>query len=273
MKTKDSGTPDVDTVRDRRVEPVPESYDPDAGEDRGGRPALAVWLTAGPILALFGLLGWLRMLSGVPKSTTIGFDGWALTQDIFLLFLFIASHSLLARGFGRRLLNRPFGPAAERPLYVLVTGITLSLMTWAWVDTGPLMWRWSGFFSVVPRLFQIFGLLLAGWAVTVIGLGRMSGLSHLKALESNRSTPGQEFVGLPPYAWIRQPLNAGFLLLMVGMPEVTLDRLVMLLVMGAWILLVAPFEERDAELEFGRGYEMYRARTPRWFPSLRRKDS
>ena len=268
--TEDSGDPG--STRHRRVEPVPESYDPEAAEERGGRPALAVWLTAGPLLSMFGLLGWLRMLSGVPGSTRLDFDGGALALDLFLLLTFVISHSLLARGFGRRLLNKPLGPEGERPLYVLVTGITLSAMTWFWADTGPLLWRWEGFFSVLPRLFQMTGLLLGTWSVLVIGPARMSGLAHLRAIESNRPIPRQEFVGLPPYAWIRQPLNASILLLLVGMPEMTLDRFMMLVIMTTWILLIAPFEERDAELEFGRGYDNYRNRTPRWFPRLRRRE-
>ena len=54
--------------------------------------------------------------------------------------------------------------------------------------------------------------------------------------------------------------------------EITPDRLLLGVVMGAWMLLVAPVEERDAELEFGEGYARYRRRTPRWIPRLRGRD-
>jgi protein-S-isoprenylcysteine O-methyltransferase Ste14 len=58
-------------------------------------------------------------------------------------------------------------------------------------------------------------------------------------------------------------------MILIGMPEVTVDRFLLLIGMGAWILLVAPFEERDAELQFGEGYAAYKTRTPRWLPRLR----
>ena len=254
----------------RRVEPVPESYDPSEVYDPGSRarPGLALWLLIGPFLSAVGLLGWLRMVSGVRHSTRLEFEGLALTLDLVLLVQFLACHSLLARGWGRRLLNRPFGPDAERPLYVLATGITLSLMTLLWQDIGPLVWRWEGWISVLPRTVQILGVILAATAAYAVGAGGLTAIPHLRALEFGRQPPKQEFVALPPYSWIRQPLNLGILMILIGMPEMTLDRLLLLVGMGAWILLVAPMEERDAELQFGDGYASYKARTPRWIPRL-----
>jgi len=261
-------------TQNRRVEPVPDTYDPEEVYDpeSSARPGLAVWLMLGPTLSVFGTLGWLRMVSGVRYSTKLELDGSALLLDFFLLTIFIGSHSLLARGWGRRLLNRPFGPDAERPLYVLVTGITLALMTFFWIDTGPLVWRWWGWTSILPRLVQIPGAILVLCSVVAIGGGGLLGITHLRALEFGRQAPKQEFVALPPYSWIRQPLNLGILMILVGMPEVTLDRLLLMLGMGGWILLVAPMEERDAELQFGEGYAAYKARTPRWLPRLRLGD-
>lgn len=258
----------------RRVEPVPESYDPSEVYDPGStaRPGLALWLVLGPILSGAGLMGWLRMVSGVRYSTKLTFDASDLALDFLLLLQFVACHSLLARGWGRRLLNRPFGPDAERPLYVLATGITLSLMTLCWIDTGPLLWRWESWTSVIPRLVQIAGVILTITAAYAIGAGGMIALPHLRALESGRQPPKQEFVALPPYSWIRQPLNLGILLILIGMPEMTLDRLLLLLGMGGWILLAAPMEERDAELQFGEGYGVYKARTPRWLPRMHWRD-
>lgn len=266
--------PSKGETQNRRVEPVPDTYDPSEVYDPGSsaRPGLAVWLMIGPTLSIFGVLGWLRMVSGVRYSTQLEFDGGALFLDFLLMAQFLAAHSLLARGWGRRLLNRPFGPDAERPLYVLVTGLTLATMTFFWIDTGPLVWRWWGWTSILPRLIQIPGVILVLSSVFAIGGGGMIGITHLRALEHGRQAPKQEFVALPPYSWIRQPLNLGILMILIGMPEVTVDRLLLMLGMGAWILLVAPIEERDAELQFGEGYAAYKARTPRWLPRLRLGD-
>lgn len=255
----------------RRVQPVPDEPSPEDVFDpeSSARPALAVWLAVGPVLGGLGVIGWLRLLSGVRHANDLEWSGLQFLGDAVLLMLFIIPHSLLARGWGRRLLNRPFGPGAERPLYVLITGLTLSAMVFLWRDTGPLLWEWNGLFYILARALQISGLLLASWGVLVVGASHITGLAHLRALESGRPEPSPELIALPPYAWIRQPVNLGLLLLLAGMTEITPDRLLMMICMGAWLLLVAPIEERDAELNFGEGYARYRDRTPRWFPGLR----
>jgi len=145
----------------------------------------------------------------------------------------------------------------------------LCAMVFLWQDCGPLLWRWDGVMQVLFRIVQVAGLLLASWGVLVVGAGHVAGLPHLRALENGRTPPSSELIALPPYAWIRQPVNLGMMMLLVGMTEVTPDRLLLMVVMGAWMLLVAPIEERDAELEFGEGYARYRRRTPRWFPRAR----
>ena len=209
-------------------------------------------------------------MSGVRHARQLEWSGLrSSSATLLLLLLFIVPHTLLARGWGRRLLNRPFGPGAERPLYVLVTGITLSAMAFLWKDTGPLLWEWNGVLYILARILQIGGLLLASWGVLVVGAGHIAGLPHLKALESGRPEPRTELIALPPYSWIRQPVNLGLLLILAGMTEITPDRLLMMVLMSAWILLVSPIEERDNELEFGEGYARYRDRTPRWFPRVR----
>lgn len=264
-----------DAAHSRRVQPVPDGPDPEHVFDpeSEARPALAVWLAIGPVLGGLGVLGWLRLISGVRHAKELTWSGGDFLRDGLLLLLFIVPHSILARGWGRRLLNRPFGPGAERPLYVLVTGVTLSAMVFLWKDTGPLLWEWNGVIYVLARAMQIGGLLLASWGVLVVGAGHVAGLPHLRALESGRAEPRTELIALPPYSWIRQPVNLGLLMLLLGMTEITPDRLLLIVGMGSWLLLIAPIEERDNEMDFGEGYSRYRDRTPRWFPRPRGSDA
>ncbi|MDA1260957.1 MAG: hypothetical protein O3A20_10100 [Planctomycetota bacterium] len=268
-----SGDPVKEKRSSRRVEPVAEHAPSETSREEGGgaRRVLAVWLALGPLASVAGFLGWLRLLTGLRVEPLSDFSFAAITLDALLALQFALSHSLLARGFGRRLLNRPFGPAAERPLYVLVTGASLCLMVLAWQPSGPLLWEWPGWWRAIPWFVQACGIGLIAWGCLVVGNTMLLGLPQLRAIEAGQQEPQAEFTALPPYAYVRQPINAGFILLLVGIPVMSVDLLIMALVFLSWILLAAPFEERDLEIEFD-GYTSYRERTPRWYPRLRGRD-
>lgn len=267
-----SGDPANAKRSSRRVEPVAEDAPPWSREDpSAARRVLAVWLALGPLIAAAGIVGWLRLVAGLRPAAAPGFSFGALVLDLLLALQFALAHSLLARGAGRRLLNRPFGPAAERPLYVAFTGVSLCLLVLAWQPCGPLLWAWPGWWRLLPWLVQACGVGLIIWGSWVVGHAMLLGLPQLRAIEAGQQEPQAEFTALPPYAYVRHPINAGFLLVLVGMPVMSLDLLLMAVVLGGWILLSAPFEERDLEIEFD-GYAAYRERTPRWWPRLRGRD-
>ncbi len=256
--------------KSRKIEPV--EFEPDDRPPSPStlpRPLAAVLLWTAPIFATIGLFGWVRLLFGADLHAATEFKPLALLFDVFLLSLFIIPHSIFARGIGRKWLNLPLGPCGERPLYVFITGIGLCLMSTYWQTTGPVLWNLEGLPGVMANIVQGIGLVLATWAAFVVGGAQLLGLPHLRALATGRNAPGQEFIALPPYSVIRQPINLGILLALLGMPEVTLDRFVMGVLTAAWIFLIAPYEERDAEMIFGDGFKVYKERTPRWLPKRR----
>lgn len=262
------------TRKQRRVEPVPDVFDEPVESKPKRRVGLAVWLSLGPLLSLLGVMGFSRLLIGVEDGDNLDSGIYLLFVDFILLLTFTASHTFFARGIGRKLLNKPFGPEAERPLYVLISGITLFLLVICWNSCGPLLWdTGSGIFATIMIIIQLIGLGLVVWSAVVLGAGGLAALPHLRAIESGRSTPKQEFVALPPFSLIRQPMNLGFILMLWAMPEVSLDRLLLIVVLTVWIVFVAPIEERDAELSFGDGYARYKERTPRWLPKINVNDS
>lgn len=74
-----------------------------------------------------------------------------------------------------------------------------------------------------------------------------------------------------PYARLRHPQYAGFLLIMAGflLQWPTLVTLAMFPVLAIMYVRLAHNEERDARATFGAAYEAYAQRTPRWIPHLR----
>jgi protein-S-isoprenylcysteine O-methyltransferase Ste14 len=74
-----------------------------------------------------------------------------------------------------------------------------------------------------------------------------------------------------PYAWMRHPQYAGFILIMLGFlfQWPTLVTLVMLPILVVMYARLAHREEEEEVLaEFGEEYARYAAVTPRWFPRL-----
>ncbi len=258
----------------RKVEPVAEDFDDETRQPMATlpRPLAALLLVAGPVLSGFAVLGFGKLLMAAPLAQAVDFHAGLLLRDLLLLMLFIVPHTLFARGYGRRWLNHPLGPCGERPLYVLIASTTLFVMVTGWRTTGPVLWDLTGAAGLVARVVQFTGFGLIAWAGLVVGGAFLLGLPHLRALARGRKEPSPEFVALPPYSLVRQPINLGILMALASMPEVTVDRFLLAVSLGAWILLTAPYEERDAELIFGDGYRIYKERTPRWLPRLRRSE-
>lgn len=253
---------------ERRIKPVSVKNEELGERDESQSRGFASWLFIGPILASISLLGLLQLLFTLEKDELVRSPKSLLINLFFLLF-FLFVHTFFARGFGRMLLNKPFGPKAEKPLFVLSSGLALFLMVSFWTTCGPILWSIeSGVFYWLSLLLKITGIVLICWSSIVIGLNEIFAISHIQSIERKTTTPRQELVALPPYSFIRHPLNLGFIILLLSMNEVTVDRLLMQIIFIPWILLISPIEEREAELSFGDGYMRYKEKTPRWIPRI-----
>jgi len=75
-----------------------------------------------------------------------------------------------------------------------------------------------------------------------------------------------------PYAYLRHPQYAGFVLIMVGflLQWPTLLTLVMFPILVVIYVRLARREEREVRKEFGETYARYAANTPAFFPRLGR---
>lgn len=78
-----------------------------------------------------------------------------------------------------------------------------------------------------------------------------------------------------PYAHMRHPQYIAFIMIMLGflVQWPTLLTLLMFPVLVVMYLKLAGREEREAPASFGEAWDAYSARTPAFFPRLRRTDS
>ena len=78
-----------------------------------------------------------------------------------------------------------------------------------------------------------------------------------------------------PYARMRHPQYAGFVLIMFGflVQWPTLVTLVMFPILVTMYVLLAKREEREAEVEFGQAWRHYAAETPRFVPHFGKRSA
>jgi protein-S-isoprenylcysteine O-methyltransferase Ste14 len=132
----------------------------------------------------------------------------------------------------------------------------------AWLEWSrkpfPLEMRVGGF------LLGIVALVGARWTLVSIG-------SNISPTVLTRA--GQQLVTEGPYRWIRHPLYASGMLLLIGIGLMSESVLILAWVAIGLLLLLAiviPREERELTRRFGSGYEHYRMRTGALLPKLPR---
>jgi protein-S-isoprenylcysteine O-methyltransferase Ste14 len=149
---------------------------------------------------------------------------------------------------------------------VFVATLFVCLWTWVVILVRPLdslfppreLPAWIGILAFVVIAA---GGMLAAWCVTAFTL-------------QGRGTPApfdppRRLVAVGPYRWIRNPMYIGGGLVLLGFGLLLKSPSIVLLV-PMWLLLfhlfVVLYEERALRGKFGREYDDYCRRTPRWIP-------
>ena len=172
--------------------------------------ALAVVLGAGSI----ALFAWDARPTFVPL-------GWppraALAWDAFLSLVFFVQHSGMVRRPFRARLARVLPARYDGAFYAISSGLTLLLVVVLWQRVDIPVFRLEGvarWIAMAGSLIAAALLVISGYAVrrTIDLLGLRPIRAHLRGV-SPRSTP---FFVAGPYRWVRHPLYACILALLLG---------------------------------------------------------
>ena len=127
--------------------------------------------------------------------------------------------------------------------------------------------------GVPPRPTAVVAL---GVGLVAIGEGlRLWGVRHIGVVSRTRSDRLGPLVASGPFAFVRNPLYVGNILLWAGFALSA--RLLWLASLFVAILAfeyhaIVRWEEQLLEARLGASYSAYAARVPRWIPFTRRKD-
>ena len=143
------------------------------------------------------------------------------------------------------------------------------------------LWLWTWVALGLRRFDLPLGGPLAGWTYSLgLALLALGGVVVAWCIGAfvvrGRGTPAlfdapRRLVAVGPYRRARNPMYIGAALLLLGLGLDQRSPAIVLFV-PAWLLLVhllvILYEEPTLRRKFGRDYDMYCQRTPRWIPRL-----
>lgn len=122
----------------------------------------------------------------------------------------------------------------------------------------------------------LLALLLASpprhWApgLVIVAAGeavRLAAVGHIGLPSRTRGDDVGALVDTGPYAWVRNPLYVGNLLLWAGLGVVAWPAaLVVVPLLCAYYAVIVRWEEANLAARLGEPYRSYLARVPRWLP-------
>jgi len=216
-----------------------------------------------------GFVGNLAVPKTIDSGMTTGLAE-ALLVNMGLLGVFAVQHSAMARKAFKRVWTRLVPPAVERSTYVLFSSLALALLYWQWRPMPEVVWHAEGAGAGVLTALQGIGwlvVLLASFMVSHVDLfGLRQVFLNLRGVAY--SEPNFTMRGF--YAFVRHPLQTGFLIAFWACPVMTRGHLLFAGASTAYILVALQLEERDLLAALGQAYADYRQRVPMLFPFGRR---
>ena len=212
-------------------------------------------------------LGWLVLFLLLPGKGGGGFD--TLLFDTVLFIIYALIHSLTARDFFKKLTSALFGEKYNRSVYIIISGITLSLLLYNWNTISGHIWFISGIWYYI--FYLLWGICLVGTAYSSKAFDFMEfvGIKGLICEIQGRKCPPPDFSLKGFYGYMRHPMYLFIIGLLWFDPQMSYGRLLFALLTTIYLLVGVPLEEKNLEDELGEEYILYKKNVPRWIPRLK----
>jgi protein-S-isoprenylcysteine O-methyltransferase Ste14 len=191
--------------------------------------------------------------------SVVGIAGYAVAWS--------AMHTWLAMDRVKDWARDRLGPVADQwyrlayNLVALITFLPLGILLLVLPDrllytlSAPWLWvAWGG--QLIALVGEAHGLLSTD-------VWHFVGVRQVLAAPTERSN---ELVVTGPYRWVRHPLYFWGLVFLWLMPQMTVNRLALTVVLSCYLYVGSLFEERRLVAEFGEAYRRYQRQVPRLIP-------
>lgn len=206
----------------------------------------------------------------LPKTVDTGLSAPlppTLLTNVAILVAFLVPHSVMARPRFKRWWTQRVPPELERATYILVSGVTLFALLWAWQPMPQTMWQ----VEPAPGRYALYALYAGAWCVIVLATFNIDHFAFFglrQVWDSIRSRASQEtpFTARFLYGLVRHPISLGWLFVFWTTPHMTAGHLLLAVAMSLYIFIVTPIEEADLSAHLGEDYARYRTRVRAFIP-------
>lgn len=183
--------------------------------------------------------------------------------DVGLFTVFALHHSLFARTGLKRRVAAMIPPRLERALYTLVASVLFVLVCWWWSPVPGLLYRIPPGWTWAAHLVFAGGVIVTLVSARRLDMLDLAGVRQVLPAARRSAEPAATLLTTGMYGIVRHPIYLGWVLLMAGVAEMTMTRLVFAAVSTLYLAIAVPFEERGLIETFGPDYASYQARV-RW---------
>jgi protein-S-isoprenylcysteine O-methyltransferase Ste14 len=189
-------------------------------------------------------------------------DAAAVTWNVMLFTIFALHHSVFARTGIREWVARTFPAHLERSIYVWIASILFLVVCAWWQPIAGVLWEVRGAAAWPLWLLQAAGVWLTLKSAAILNVRDLAGIAPAGS-PVPASSALIEYRTTGPYGWVRHPIYAGWFLMVLPTPRMTMTRLVFAVVSCVYLLLAIPLEEGTMRRGPDGAYERY-MRQVRW---------
>lgn len=193
----------------------------------------------------------------------------ALLVNFALIVIFGVQHSVMARQKFKDWLTRYIPQAAERSTYMFMSGIVTLIAIYFWQPIAGTAWSVQSLPGQIA-LYSLFalgaGYLLLSTFVT--NHFELMGLRQVYLYLTNRPYTKLPFTRKYMYSYSRHPMMLGMLGVLWAAPEMSVTRLVLSILITAYMAVGMFFEERDLIKAFGDTYREYKKQIATFMPRV-----
>ena len=183
----------------------------------------------------------------------------ALFINTFLVFMFALQHTIMARRSFKQRWTQIIPEHLERATFVLLAGIFMALIMGCWQTLPGVVWSIENEYARLALLACAFaGVIYVLITSLVTNHFELFGIRQAWLYATGKPYTPLEFQRHWVYRYSRHPMMLGLLVVIWSTADMSVTRLVLSVLLTAYLFIGIQFEERGLVQDFGDKYREYK---------------